>query len=119
MSRHSRATPRRKVDLQKMREEAAELLGWPQLDRIEAADMTVISERNWRRFESGDRGVPDSVIKLFWYEVGLTRLEMAENKGLKEVEKIVGSPVTAKKVFDYLHSLWEKWDPTRGEDEDS
>jgi len=103
------------VDLEKMRTSAASLLGWKQLDRREAGDMVVISERNWRRFEHGDRGTPDSIIKLFWYEVGLCHLEGLEKEGkTEELEKILKGPVTVKSVFDYAYNLWEKWDPTQG-----
>lgn len=96
-----------------MRGEAAKLLGWQQVDMQEAGDMVGISERAWAKWEKHKDYIPDPIVKVFWYEVGLTHLEALEKKGQKHIEKELGGPVTADRVFNYIHALWERWDPLK------
>lgn len=111
MTRQKRTNPRRIIDVKNMREEAAKLLGWQQVDMREASDMVGISERAWAKWENNKDYIPDPIVKVFWYEVGLTHLETLEHQGQEHLEKELGGPVTVDRVFNYIHALWEKWDP--------
>ena len=40
------------------------------LSIAEAARMVYVSERNWRRWESGDRAMPEAALELFKIKAG-------------------------------------------------
>ena len=103
----------RAVNATEMRQAAADFLGWQELTVETACDMTCINKRTWIRFEANERTPPDSVIKLFWWEVAFAKLEELEkDNGVGAVEDELGNKViTIERLLDYAHKAWEKWDP--------
>jgi len=99
-----------------MREDARNFLGWNELTTEQAADFIGVSKRTWQRFEKPDehKHMADSQIRLFWYEVALTKLEQTEEKEKVEgVRRLLPNDgeLNIKNVFDYLYNAWERWDP--------
>jgi len=111
------AARKRQVDVRAMRQAAQEFLGWLVLDTKTAADMININERTWRRFERREKFIADGQIRLFWYEVALTKLEELEkNEGQEAVNNELGGQLTVARVFDYVYAAWEQWDPLQRKD---
>jgi hypothetical protein len=99
------------VDLTAMREEATRLLGF-EVDADEAAEIACTNGRTWRKWESEEKVVPDSVVKLFWFDVTLSKLEAMEADGkTSEIEALLGGSMTIKRVMDLIHDNWQRHDP--------
>lgn len=102
---------RRQIDVGEMRNFARDFLGWDELTTAQAAEMVGCSRRSWSRFENREKRIADSQIRLFWYEVALTKLEQAEDKGPDALKEALGGDLTVKNIFDYMFNAWERWDP--------
>jgi hypothetical protein len=98
------------VDLTAMREEATTLLGY-EVDADEAGDIACTNGRTWRKWEAEEKVIPDSVVKLFWFDVTLSKLEAVEAQDPKALEALLGGPLTIKRVMDLIHENWQRHDP--------
>lgn len=101
---------RGKVDLTAMREEATQLLGY-EVDADEAADIACTNGRTWRKWEVEEKVIPDSVVKLFWFDVTLSKLEAMEEQSPEALEAILGGPLSVKRIMDLIHENWQRHDP--------
>jgi len=55
-----------------MRERAADVLDLDYFTVPDAAAAAGTSVRTWEAFEAGEKPMPEAMIKLFWFTVGLT-----------------------------------------------
>jgi hypothetical protein len=120
MSRREYIPQRRKTDAKELRMSAEDKLRTEVLSAEDCANMACVSERTWKRYEAGEKIPPDSVIKIFCYDVAMRRLEACDTDD--EVLILLGYEGDARPdsivsaindVFEYVDNYWKEHDPAR------
>lgn len=103
---------RRALDVKAVRETLSRRLEPDGITQADAAEWSCVPRDQWKKFETGEKKLPDGALKLVVIEAALEFLENTEaDHGLDAVRTILGGSLTVEALRDYLHAAWQEFDP--------